>query len=1696
MASLSSLARTVFSRDSLAPLPEFNTMRGAFLAIISLVLLSFNPLRAQISDATQNLPPFGSFAGGNLDTVSLQNGNLHVSIPVLTVKERGRAFTYRFTFDTPTAYATWIVLPKPNISHYVYRWAGGGSAEGVTLPDGPFGFRLSNSLAGHDSCASYYYWNLIDPAGSTHPLDIVTHSPGTNCTGNVPAGPTKDGSGMWVDTSPNPAVIRMKDGTTYVTATSQSLEDSNGNQSSVSSDMLMRNPLSVTSAANTTYTSPAGNTVTGPQYTLWTYADSNGVQQQFRFDYEAVDVYFLDDQYAKPPTYNNFAYLVVSKLTLPTGSSYQFSYAEKDVGELQQITIPTGGSISYGYGAAGSGGFCWEPPPAVADLNPQLTCRAVVTQRTVTQNAIVSTWNYYGVAPGGYGGVAVITDPNGNDEAHTFQCLVQLSGFVSTAVETQVQQYSGCSPANPNCTTPGSVLKTVATAYTYDSTASYFGGIANVRPIQVTTTLDNGRVSQTQTDYETFTDPAGETATRLNPTAFREYDYGSGSPGTLLRQTKYVYGLNSNSAYTNLNIVDRVTQKTVYDGSGNRVAQTTYEYDNYGHANQPMVASGAVQHDANFGTSYATRGNATAVSQWRNTDGALLTTTKQYDDAGNVISSIDPLNNKTSFSFTDSWSNTTCAPSGQGKAYASSITNALNQVTSVTYDSCTGTPASSTDSNSQTTSNSYDLMGRINQVSYPDGGSTSYCYTDVGGTACTQTGPPYQVVAKKAITPSLNEVSTIIYDGLGRVSQTQVNSDVPSTTYTLTTYDAIGRKSQVYNPTRCSTITSNCNSETTWGVTTYNYDALNRVTSVVEQDGSVVTTTYDQTNSNSTGVCSTVTDEAGKSRQSCVDGLARMTGVWEDPGSSPHLNYQTTYQYDALNNLTKVTQNGSNSANARVRTFAYDSLSQLTSASNPESGTILYAYDADGNVITKTAPLPNQTGSSTVTTTSTYDQLNRLTGKTYSDGGVTDPYTPPVQFGYDGNALTGCAIVPPSDTDTYPVGRRNSMCDGSGGTSWTHDTMGRVKQERRAIGKAPVNHYVDYTYNIGGLVSVLQTPPMKQLNYTYNGAARPTQLVDSTDSINFALSGTYAPTGELTGATLGSASGFSGFTVNNAYNNRLQPILLSATNSATSSTVFGECFNFNSKAGVAGPSPCSFPAGSGDNGNIYQIANNRDITRTQTFFYDSLNRITSGESNGTGSTSWGDTYVIDSWGNLTNINPISTQALGQNVQTGPATIQNQLNGFCYDAAGNLVLNTPCPQPPGTAITPTYYFDAENRIVWTSGYRYIYDGDGERVEKCGVASATTACPASGTTGTLYWRGTGSDTLAETDLGGNDEEEYLFFNGQRVARRDTTSTGTTIAVHYYFSDHLGSHGVVENATGTTCEQDIDYYPYGGEENDYCANVAQNYKFTGKERDTESGLDNFGARYYASAMGRFMKPDPNQTSGFEHMRDPQSWNGYSIARNSPLVYVDPDGLNYTVCDTDGKNCADLTNDQYNQYLQSIQGTSTTVNSAGQIQYTNDNGSVTNLGTASYYNEKDIQAAQMLVQTGVTLSDPRTIAGFYGASALLGVGFYAAGAYEAGFTGLELSGGGEILTNEAAGQIIGWGTSQEGAAATEQLTNSLTKKAVQEMVDQGLTKSTVQRLTFQYGRAIAEGGSKLANSQLMPRYELMMKIIELWPK
>ena len=140
----------------------------------------------------------------------------------------------------------------------------------------------------------------------------------------------------------------------------------------------------------------------------------------------------------------------------------------------------------------------------------------------------------------------------------------------------------------------------------------------------------------------------------------------------------------------------------------------------------------------------------------------------------------------------------------------------------------------------------------------------------------------------------------------------------------------------------------------------------------------------------------TVTDPAGKTRRSRLDGLGRLVRVDEPTGSPGALgttgspNQATSYSYSALDNLTRVTQG------SQTRTFVYDSLSRLTKATNPESGTIAYTYDNNGN-------LTQRTDARSVVTGYTYDRLDRLTRRSYSytgseNGGKPRDYPFPTRW--------------------------------------------------------------------------------------------------------------------------------------------------------------------------------------------------------------------------------------------------------------------------------------------------------------------------------------------------------------------------------------------------------------------------------------------------------------------------------------------------------------------------------------------------------------------------------------------------------------------------------------------------------------------------------------------------------------------------
>jgi RHS repeat-associated protein len=122
---------------------------------------------------------------------------------------------------------------------------------------------------------------------------------------------------------------------------------------------------------------------------------------------------------------------------------------------------------------------------------------------------------------------------------------------------------------------------------------------------------------------------------------------------------------------------------------------------------------------------------------------------------------------------------------------------------------------------------------------------------------------------------------------------------------------------------------------------------------------------------------------------------------------------------------------------------------------------------------------------------------------------------------------------------------------------------------------------------------------------------------------------------------------------------------------------------------------------------------------------------------------------------------------------------------------------------------------------------------------------------------------------------------------------------------------------------------------------------HKFTAKERDSESNLDYFLARYHSGAQGRFTSVDPGNAGAYRN--DPQTWNGYSYARNNPLLYTDPTGEAIRICDNNNKNCV---NSEFNpDYFERTNPNLRFSN--GVINAVNEDGSLTKVGTYAEFGD-----------------------------------------------------------------------------------------------------------------------------------------------
>src|SRR5208337_3549219 len=135
------------------------------------------------------------------------------------------------------------------------------------------------------------------------------------------------------------------------------------------------------------------------------------------------------------------------------------------------------------------------------------------------------------------------------------------------------------------------------------------------------------------------------------------------------------------------------------------------------------------------------------------------------------------------------------------------------------------------------------------------------------------------------------------------------------------------------------------------------------------------------------------------------------------------------------------------------------------------------------------------------------------------------------------------------------------------------------------------------------------------------------------------------------------------------------------------------------------------------------------------------------------------------------------------------------------------------------------------------------------------------------------------------------EYVFFGGKRVALLPAGSTA-----QFYAEDMLGTSRIVTANNGVVC-YDADFYPFGGERIPPYTNscLQNNYKFEGKERDTETGNDDFGARYYSNRFGRWLSADWSNVPvavPYANLTNPQTLNLYAMVADDPESFADLDG------------------------------------------------------------------------------------------------------------------------------------------------------------------------------------------------------------
>ncbi len=274
----------------------------------------------------------------------------------------------------------------------------------------------------------------------------------------------------------------------------------------------------------------------------------------------------------------------------------------------------------------------------------------------------------------------------------------------------------------------------------------------------------------------------------------------------------------------------------------------------------------------------------------------------------------------------------------------------------------------------------------------------------------------------------------------------------------------------------------------------------------------------------------------------------------------------------------------------------------------------------------------------------------------------------------------------------------------------------------------------------------------------------------------------------------------------------------------------------------------------------------------------------SNSTNPSGSVAWKRTYAYDEPNEIPQNNRLTSTTIGT---PHAKTIHKQ---YTYDAHGNMTAM------PHLSEMNWDFKDQLQRVNLGGGGTayYVYDAAGQRVRKV-IERQNGTCQKerfylSGVEVYREYDGSAKTITVER------ETLHIMDDQQRIAVIETRTQGDdsspTQLIRFQHGNHLGSATLELDNQGSIISYE-EYYPYGSTSYQAGRSAAEvglkRYRYTGKERDEESGLYYHGVRYYASWLGRWTSVDPAIVSGKGGQRFEQS---YQYVENRPVVALDPDG------------------------------------------------------------------------------------------------------------------------------------------------------------------------------------------------------------